>query len=463
MLLFWLSGMALAESHVPLISDVLTCGREGKAGNLGPGTELQRYTFDAAEYPLALCNDGSPAIFYYRPFQGAANRDRWVIQLQGGGSCATANDCAKRWCSVDTNFSMVGMSSNPAPKLAIDGRGILERRADNPMGNFNQVYVKYCSSDMWSGAIKDELVEAADPITGEPLVMRLHFLGSRIVDAAVSVLRRQGGKTLRYGPGANQTDMPNLDDAEFVVLAGASGGGMGVANNLDRFADLLRRTNNACRGKESCPLVVRGLHDSALPPSVINLDFSTSMVCQVLGLCTPQAYLQAQADFGSDMLWRARGDESCAEWHRKNDPDGAWQCIDNTHVLMNHITTPVFVRMGQSDENLSGAVLEQNYTVPGQGIMTLEDFMRIVRVQMADLAGAKTKAHEGADIGVAPGGFSPTCPDHEVLSDTTQVFNVRITQGGQPYTMFGVIQNWIEGRAPAMVVAPGPGANNCPQ
>jgi len=133
-----------------------------------------------------MCNDGSPAIFYYRPATAATARNKWVIYLQRGGSCPNANACANRWCSVDTNFSATGMSSKSAPKPAIrDGGGIFEQRADNPVGTWNHVLVKYCSSDTWSGTAKDMLLDADDPLAKTPVLIRMHFLGSRILDATL--------------------------------------------------------------------------------------------------------------------------------------------------------------------------------------------------------------------------------------------------------------------------------------
>lgn len=461
------STPASAQSNpqrVPLIGNVLSCGATGPTGGLGAGTDLQRYDIDTAQYPYALCNDGSNAIFYFRPFQGEANRNRWVIFLQGGGSCSSPNDCANRWCSVDTSFSSVGMSSDPAPKPGIRGNGILERRADNPLGGWNQVLVKYCSSDKWSGTAKDVLMDADHPITGQPVLYRTHFLGSRIVDAVVQILRRQKGEAVTYRlvPGAN-TQLPNLDDAQFVLLAGASGGGNGVLNNLDRLAAALRRTNNNCKGKP-CPLEVRGLQDSAFNPSLQTLDFSASVPCR-FGLCTPEAYFQFLVAEGDDAIWKAKSDSSCVEWHRVNEPDLDWRCSDEAYVIANHITTPIFVRQGQFDRNHVPDYVKAGLRVPpATTTMTPADYARLVREQAAALADAPAKGTEGDKMTTAPGAFIPTCPDHETLTDTPQVYNVRIRSSPtQNLSMFDVLQNWLADRQPSIVIAPVPAANNCPE
>ena len=43
---------------------------------------------------LAKCNDGSPAVFYYR--NSETNSDNWVIYLMGGGMCNSYESCEER-------------------------------------------------------------------------------------------------------------------------------------------------------------------------------------------------------------------------------------------------------------------------------------------------------------------------------------------------------------------------------
>lgn len=345
----------------------------------------------------------------------------------------------------------------------IRGNGILERRADNPMGGWNQVLVKYCSSDKWSGTAKDVMMDADDPVTGRGVIYRIHFLGSRILDAAVQVLRRQKGEVLTYtlGPGPN-VQLPSLDDAQFVLLAGASGGGNGVVNNLDRLSAALKRTNNNCKGK-TCGLEVRGLQDSAFNPTLLTLDFSASAPCQ-FGFCTPEAYLEWARAEGDDAAWRAKSDGSCVEWHRTNAPELEYRCSDEAYVVANHITTPIFVRQGQFDQNHVPSYVKSEFRVPPATTpMTAADYGRLVREQALALGNAPQEGAEGESMTTAPGAFIPTCPDHETLTDTPQIFNVRIrVSATQELTVFDALQNWLAGRAPSIVIAPNAAANTCP-
>lgn len=157
----------------PWIGDALDCGTPASAGGLGPGTELQRVNLDPAQFPDALCNDGTPGFFYFRPAATAAARDRWVIQLQGGGGCSNPDNCAARWCSVDTNFGETQMTATLSPPVGINGNGILARGGalgePNPLADGNQVFIRYCSSDGWAGTAGSVDVDGRHPISGAPV------------------------------------------------------------------------------------------------------------------------------------------------------------------------------------------------------------------------------------------------------------------------------------------------------
>lgn len=53
-----------------------------------------------AAFPLATCNDGTPATFYIREGVGDY-ADRWVIHLEGGAGCRDYDSCLARWCGAD--------------------------------------------------------------------------------------------------------------------------------------------------------------------------------------------------------------------------------------------------------------------------------------------------------------------------------------------------------------------------
>jgi hypothetical protein len=444
-----------APAEVPMISDVLTCGVAGTAGGLSDGTELQRHDYDLNAFPDALCNDGTTAVMYYRPFSGAANEQRWVIQLQGGGGCSREQSCADRWCQVGTNFSMTGMTSSVAPEAAIDGNGILERRADNPVGDWNHVFLRYCSSDTWSGTARDVIVDAEEPVMGGAVQFRMHFLGSRILDAALGTLRQQGVPALTYTLDGGAVPMPDLDEAEQVLVAGASAGGGGVVWNVDRIVADLEGVNPG--------VLIRALIDSAFAPSLETLDYSLADVCLAPELMSCDWPSYVMADAGTSLaLWQPVWDRSCYDWHQANLPGTDWQCGDQSHVTRHHVTTPMFVRMSQHDSLISGNFRDGGFSVDGTAAMTLDEFATLVRVQLEDLADIQATAHEGADITVVPGAFGPTCPKHETLRSTPDVFNATIRDGADDLAMFDVILNWLMLSPPSILVTQPGGIESCP-
>lgn len=446
-------GIVFCSAQVPgvapALGEALTCGVMGTAGGLGGRNQplgLQRQLIDLASFPDARCNDGSAGVFYFRPYEGTANRDKWLIHLQGGGSCSSPDDCAQRYCSVDTGFGMQGMSSFPAPTNGINGLGIMARRGEvnftgpSPFENFNQVFIKYCSSDKWVGTAKDVVVTGAHPLTQAPLTYRVNFLGSRIIDAVLAQLRRTNGQPAVYMLSPAPTAMPDLDAAEQVVLAGGSGGGNGTAQNLDRVAALLKAGNTRC-ADGTCP-EVRGLIDSSFTPPQESLDFSHTDFCLEDGICTAEAAQRAQETSGSGKLWKPQWDQSCLDYH--SPANATWRCLDSTFVARNHITTPFFVRMGLIDENIGPQLVEGKFALPGKGPMTMADFALTVKANLAALADIKTLALEKVAITTVPGAFGPLCPEHETLRGP-ETFDAAIESGGQVHRMFTLFLNWING------------------
>lgn len=436
-----------AAPPAPYISDVLDCGTPASAGGLTAGPELQRFHLDTTVFPGALCNDGSAGFFYFRPATTAAAANRWVIQLQGGGACGTPDECARRWCSVDTNFGMTQMTNRESPSIAIDGDGILQQGGafgePNPLGDFNHVFVRYCSSDSWAGTTGPIEVDAVHPITLAPVRFRIAFGGAHIVDAVLATLRRDGASPPTYILGGANTQLPDLDDATTVIFAGASAGGAGITHNADRVADLLRANNP---GLAQYLAII----DSNFVPDQTQLDYTTTDMCASFGLCTYEDVMTVN----SGALSGRRGDASCDTWHAANAPDTAWQCNDLGHVQRHHLGSPFMVRMGLTDELISGNWVETGFSVPGRGAMTVSLFAELVR---ADLLALPTSTPE-EPFARAPGIFGPPCAKHETLSSNAAVFDTTLAGS----TMIDVIAQLAAGGAPALVWNPGD-PPDCPQ
>lgn len=211
------------------------CGGGGGGGGGSsppPGTTIPtdfvKQTIDLSVYPDAVCNDGSPAIFYIQRGLGAAaaaNANKTVIGLQGGGYCLSDADCSLRPSDL---ISSTGYSAQTAAE------GLLSSDPSNDtFRSWNRVRVPYCSSDFFSGDI--------GPTGG---TTNFRFRGAKIVAAVVQTLNRQ------YGIGKS---------GDTVILAGGSAGAVGAFINANRVRASLP-------GATVLTLIDAGVYPDIAPP-----------------------------------------------------------------------------------------------------------------------------------------------------------------------------------------------------
>jgi hypothetical protein len=441
--------LAAAAQAASPISQVLSCGKVGTVGGLGAGTDLVRFTIDTKRYPEAVCNDGSPAVFYYGRYTNEADRNKWVIMMQGGGSCTSGQNCAERWCSVNTNYGMDKMTST-LTKAGIRGNGILDPGAHNQFGTWNRVLLFYCSSDLWSGT-SSSTQHAVSGASGVDYV--IYYKGARIVDAVIETLRRQARGRAAAPPSTTPHALPDLDGATHVIFSGSSAGGIGTIYNADRIGAKLKAANPA--------LVFKALIDAGFPPLSETRDYSHTTAClsnpQACNYSNVQQFSYATVDQG---LYGARTDESCLSWHAAHQPGTEWKCGDSTHVVVNHVSTPMFIHMDEQDESIGGSFVEDGYG-------TSADFGRGVEQGLRDLATLNTTAEEGSVRNggaplATPGAYGPQCTDHESLKEDTAFFEVKIS--GLSY--HDVVWNWWTGAQPPVAIRtftpPGGPVVGCP-
>lgn len=432
-------GHTAAPEVLPL-AEGLGCGALGEKGGLveARGADpLRRVTLAA---PDARCNDGSPAVMYVRPALTPAGAGRWWLLLQGGGACEGPDACAERWCSVETPFGADLMSSVGAPG-AIDGDGVLARGdelprgVDNPWADANQVVVKSCSSDLWTGRAAEVALPAHDPLTGEPVSLVVSFLGASILDAVFDALAA-GPVDAGGGP------MADLDDAEALVLSGSSAGGMGVVHAADRLRARLQQTP------------VWAYSDSAFPPSLSEVGFEASTVCAEYGACEATEVLAAVAERRATW-WATESDASCTDRHRAEP----WRCADDVHVALHHVSTPLFVRMGLADGVLAEPYVDGGMTWRGRPF-DADRFAAVVADQLRELAeGRPEEPRDGP-----PGVFAPSCPRHETLRHDPDTWRATVTPpGGSPVTGPGTFTRWLAGEEPSVVISEGPADSACPE
>ena len=131
---------------------------------------LQRHNITSA---TAVCNDGSPAAYYFRAADDPSQSHIWVFQQQGGGWCWDAKTCLAR---AESSPSLVSSNSWPSTYNAVAG-SILSATGTQ-FASANVVYLKYCTSD---GYIGDVAASAA--------TSNMHFRGRWVVSATIAALQ----------------------------------------------------------------------------------------------------------------------------------------------------------------------------------------------------------------------------------------------------------------------------------
>jgi hypothetical protein len=331
--------------------------------------------------PLAVCNDGSPAVMFIRRAPAdSEHANDWVIWLQGGSSCGDPGRCADRWCQHQQGpYSAKTMSSRWEP-LTRESQGIFSRRGDNLFRDFNIVQVSYCSSDEWAGAHTIDV--PAGPSESDPLhdvpAYRIAFHGNFIVNGVLLAL--MDGVTADADASVT---LPRLETAGRVMFAGTSAGAAGAVIPANRGAGFLNFLNPDA--------VVELVADAIARPYEADGILLTDDIVQTAR--------EAQYDAA---LWRGGYlDQDCMEAHPA-DPE---ICTQQTHVLFHHVNLRAFSQFDLSD-NTVGPWLYPVYP----------PFVLATRALYQGFASLPSPGGED----VAPtdfGYFAPNCAHHTTLAD----------------------------------------------
>lgn len=283
-------------------------------GNL-PAGAMVRYEVRDASGRDAVCNNGTPAVYYHRYGQGE-NRDKWVLYLKGGSGCFSPEECEARWMRNEDLMN----SDHTRWGDVLQFEGLLSGDpALNPdFHDWSVVYMVYCSSDGWAGDAQ-----------GGDMLGEWHFRGHRIARAIVEDLS-----------DASLFPDGHLSTADSVLVAGSSAGASGLRAHIDWIAESL-----AMVGVTD----VRGLHDAGWYPDVYPAEsLATIRDALIAGI----QYTNAQLD--ADCI------AATAEADR-------WRCIDGYHVAP-YIDTPLFVYMDQIDPVDMGRVFRDKNDPADQAV-----------------------------------------------------------------------------------------------
>jgi len=167
--------------------------------------------------PNAVCNDGSPATYFFR--KGTGNgASIWTIYLEGGGYCYDIPSCRERFAETPHFMTSKLLPAELNDETESDDVNHLGINSGDPLPNphffnVNQVYLWYCSSDTHSGN------QTASSGTGG-----WYFMGRVIVEALIKHLLQ----------------VQSMYTAKYVLLTGFSAGGMGVFHNADFVGSIVK-------------------------------------------------------------------------------------------------------------------------------------------------------------------------------------------------------------------------------
>ena len=164
-------------------------GADTSALPAAPAGEWQKVAIEGA-----LCRDGSPANLQVR-YSGTS--PNLVIYMEGGGACFNAGTCMAN----PSNVSLMNPGSS----------GIFADDPENPVADWNMVYIPYCTGDVFSGTRRHV------DVPGGPADQQ--FVGYT-------------NMTLML-----QRIVPTFADAKKVLLTGVSAGGFGSFYNYDQTAE----------------------------------------------------------------------------------------------------------------------------------------------------------------------------------------------------------------------------------
>lgn len=320
----------------------------------------------------AYCNDGSLPSYSWVPSASAdpVKRSSWLIFMKGGGVCDSPERCVARWNDLPNPATGVNdgiddheigdhwtmTSYDPQGNINasrnFDGGGILDfdgvgpagqqpPAQTNPFDGFNRLYLHYCSSDGWRGRGGEQWVHLspaqlaynagngpldADYVEPPPLPGRagnILFAGANIAEAVFTLLAHSG----------------RTDGGE-IVLAGSSGGALGVITNLDAFADILRDAGSTATlygVVDSVTAVISG--DPEVPRGEGAGDFWSGDAAAGL----PYAPTLVEWDLAGDQDCRAK---VAADPLLATNP---FYCASTSNLVLTEVETPFLVAVNSHD------------------------------------------------------------------------------------------------------------------
>lgn len=436
----------------------------------------------------ARCSDGTPPLAYYRPARAGSDQDHWLFFFHGTNlGCRDSVDRLTGTLTPlgETCWSQYGpregLHTPVGAPTEIRKGGILNPLLPgNPFADWNVVHLLQCSNDLSSGdvTVPTHLTGRADQAFDYDAPVHAH--GARIVRDLFAHFA---------GPERPVADR-NLADADQIVLAANSGGGLYLSTHLDRVAAEVTAVAPVAS--------VEGIVDAYAPPSTMVLEAGFDGGTRCLSLfeadCDPADFdvpnegVDPETGLGFDDSaylpydpvipkgtyaggfvrerfegWNAPVDTSCAAIHQ--DPDDG-SCYDHLHVLAHHTETPVFIAGSSSDpSHLDKPPVHLSVDtpsvcwatlIPGDPAAGADLYKARHRAQAVAYAlnrdnpagGAHGDSHSAGPIGV----FVPDWPKHLMLPDDCRAGQMRLgTDPKTAMTLLEAISAWRAGTDVALV------------
>ncbi len=451
-----------------------------------PEVQMFRVTMDLNAYPNAVCNDGSPAVFYFAPAPiNSMNADKWVVQLEGGGGCLDAvdeaglhQDCMDRWTGrgpdlldfprkMSTDLDRNGVTD--LAFLPFEGRipGLLgvNTVVTDPTQNgggdaWNRIFINYCSSDLWQGQSGSVMLDGGEwtspagfAVPYEPLDSAF-FNGHLVLDSVLDAVSAGVWSD-------DQEHRIRLDAApEKLLLVGESAGGGGVNANLDFVAgkagwgaDLAGNDRGITLGVSGAttrpplayddstiawytgPVTVQEWDFGLVPPALVDVDLDGN---GVIDTDAQESGAPLRRPLYENVI-NAFVDQSCLA--ANTDPLAAdpgqrhWLCYRSAPLYEDgHITTPILVKQDLGDPLVSA------------GIPAFPDGIRTT-------------------MGSLPGNFAyfgPHCNHHETLSHGQRFKRDRVIDAaGRVVSYHTAIAEFVAGAYVSIYFEPGVTTRNC--
>lgn len=275
------------------------------------------------------CVDGSRPVYWIEE----TGSDDWVYFFRGGESCrnrieagytaSVADDCRDDYFGLGPDPDLWRLMTGAQQPDHVEGGGILS--PTERFGGYNRVFVHKCTFDLYQGdlTLPDEVAS-----TGE--TFDLHFHGRRLIEAVVA--------DTGVGPG------------DRLIVSGSSGGGFSVIENADWISDLTGadvRAVVASFFRPAASLEADCGVTSCVGGDAYSGGFTGTSAWSTIGTFDDTQFRGPQ---GRSEEWLSSwsdtpSDASCVAMHAGEE----WKCWSPMHVVLEHVTTPVFVYQSTRD------------------------------------------------------------------------------------------------------------------